>query len=183
MKKILVYATVAFFLACGEKKTGNKSEEQILEVDTLAEKKEVQKHISAERSAVIDDELTASVYDKYNKIKTALVNSDPQTAKMAAVELLKSSGPELESTGLRESLSVLANTQNIDEQRKSFSAFTAVVKNMLEGKVSSGTIYYDYCPMAFNGKGGYWLSNEEQIQNPYFGDKMLTCGTVEEKLE
>ena len=183
MKKIFVYATAAFFLACGEKKTENKSDEQILEVDTLAEQKEFQKHISAERSAVIDDELISSVYDKYNKIKTALVNSDPKTAKMVAVELLKSSGPELESTGLRESLSVLANTKNIDEQRKSFSAFTVVVKNMLEGKVSAGTIYYDYCPMAFNGKGAYWLANEEKIQNPYFGDEMLNCGTVEERLE
>lgn len=183
MKKILVYATAAFLMACGEKKTENKSEEQVFEVDTLAEKKEAQKHISAERNAVIEDELIASVYDQYNKIKTALVNSDPKTAKMVAVELIKSAGPELESTGLRESLSVLANTQNIDEQRKSFSAFTAVVKNMLEGKVSSGTIYYDYCPMAFNGKGGYWLANEEEIQNPYFGDKMLNCGTIEEELE
>ncbi len=183
MKKILVYATVAFFVACGEKKTENKSTKPVLEVDTLAEKKEAQKHVSAERSAVIDDEVTASVYDKYNKIKTALVNSDPKTAKMVAVELLKSSGPELESTGLRESLSILGNTQDIDEQRKSFSAFTVVVKNMLEGKVSSGTIYYDYCPMAFNGKGGYWLANEEQIQNPYFGDKMLNCGTIEETIE
>jgi len=183
MKKILVYATAVFLMACGEKKTENKAEEQFFEVDTLAEKKEAQKHISAERNAVIEDEVTASVYDQYNKIKTALVNSDPKTAKMAAVELIKSAGPELESTGLRESLSVLANTQNIEKQRKSFSAFTAVVKNMLEGKVSSGTIYYDYCPMAFNGKGGYWLANEEEIQNPYFGDKMLSCGTIEEKLE
>lgn len=183
MKKILVYATAAFFLACGEKKTEDKLEEQIIEVDTLAEKKEVVQHISAGRSAVIDDEVTASVYDKYNKINMALVNSDPKTAKMVAVELLKSSGPQLESTGLRESLSILANTQDIEEQRKSFSAFTVVVRNMLEGKVSSGTIYYDYCPMAFNGKGGYWLANEEQIQNPYFGDEMLNCGTVEEKLE
>jgi hypothetical protein len=183
MKKILVYATAVLFLACGEKKTENKSTEPVLGVDTLSEKKEVQQHISAERSAIIDDVVTASVYDKYNKIKTALVNSDPKTAKIIAVELIKSSGPELETTGLRESLSILANTQNIDEQRKSFSAFTVVMKNMLEGKISSGTIYYDYCPMAFNGKGGYWLSNEEQIQNPYFGDKMLNCGTVEEKLE
>ncbi|HEA30931.1 MAG TPA: DUF3347 domain-containing protein [Leeuwenhoekiella sp.] len=183
MKKILVYAMAAFLVACGENKSGNKSEEQVLEVDTLAEKKEAQKHVSAERDAVIEDELIASVYDQYNKIKTALVNSDPKTAKMVAVELIKSAGPELENTGLRESLSVMGNTENIDEQRESFSAFTAVVKNMVEGKISSGTIYYDYCPMAFNGKGAYWLTNEENIQNPYFGDKMLNCGTVDAKLQ
>jgi len=183
MKKIFVYTLTALLLACGDNKSENKAEEQLIEVDTMAQKKDKKKHISAERSAVIEDELTLSVYEHYNRIKTALVNSDAKTAKMVAVELLKSTGPQLESTGLRESISVMANTQNIEEQRESFSAFTAVVKNMLEGKIESGTIYYDYCPMAFNGKGAYWLANEEQIQNPYFGDKMLNCGTVESRLE
>jgi Cu(I)/Ag(I) efflux system membrane fusion protein len=36
--------------------------------------------------------------------------------------------------------------------------------------------------MAFNDKGAYWLSDKEAIRNPYFGDKMLTCGSVEETL-
>ena len=49
--------------------------------------------------------------------------------------------------------------------------------------LSGETAYYDYCPMAFNNKGGYWLAKEDKIQNPYFGDKMLTCGSVEEKLQ
>lgn len=179
MKRIFLYSLGLIFLACGE----NKSKQKIIEVDTMEKSVTKQKHVSAEQTAEIEDELTATVYEKYNKIKTALVNSDPEQAKMTAVELLKSSGPELESTGLRESLSVMANTTDIEEQRKSFSAFTEVVKRMLMGKISSGTIYYDYCPMAFNGEGAYWLSNDENIQNPYYGDEMLTCGTVEEELQ
>lgn len=31
-------------------------------------------------------------------------------------------------------------------------------------------------------EGAYWLS-DQQIRNPYFGEKMLTCGSVEEKLQ
>ena len=42
--------------------------------------------------------------------------------------------------------------------------------------------FYEYCPMAFNNEGGYWLSDNEKIVNPYFGDKMLNCGEVKEKL-
>ena len=38
------------------------------------------------------------------------------------------------------------------------------------------TIYYQYCPMARDNKGAYWLSAVEEIKNPYFGDAMLTCG-------
>jgi Cu(I)/Ag(I) efflux system membrane fusion protein len=37
--------------------------------------------------------------------------------------------------------------------------------------------------MADNDTGGYWLSTEEQIMNPYFGDMMLHCGEVSETLE
>ena len=36
--------------------------------------------------------------------------------------------------------------------------------------------------MAFDNQGAYWLSNAKQIRNPYFGEKMLTCGEVKEKL-
>ncbi|NJN26228.1 MAG: DUF3347 domain-containing protein [Cyclobacteriaceae bacterium] len=36
--------------------------------------------------------------------------------------------------------------------------------------------------MAFNDEGAFWLSKEEEIYNPYFGDKMLKCGRMEEKI-
>jgi hypothetical protein len=37
--------------------------------------------------------------------------------------------------------------------------------------------------MAFDDQGADWLSAEEQIRNPYFGDKMLKCGLVEQDLK
>ena len=37
--------------------------------------------------------------------------------------------------------------------------------------------------MAFEGKGDYWYSTSEEIRNPYFGDKMLKCGRVDETIE
>ena len=48
--------------------------------------------------------------------------------------------------------------------------------------LSTGEIYVDYCPMAMNDKGAYWLSNRKDIRNPYFGDKLMTCGEVKETL-
>jgi len=32
--------------------------------------------------------------------------------------------------------------------------------------------------MANNDNGAFWLSSEEQVLNPYFGDMMLKCGMV-----
>jgi hypothetical protein len=34
--------------------------------------------------------------------------------------------------------------------------------------------------MAKDGKGAMWLSETKEIKNPYFGDKMMECGEVNE---
>jgi hypothetical protein len=49
--------------------------------------------------------------------------------------------------------------------------------------VSNGELYVEYCPMAFDDKGASWLSSSKEIRNPYFGDKMLTCGEVKETIK
>jgi len=49
-------------------------------------------------------------------------------------------------------------------------------------KITDTAVYYDYCPMAFDNKGGFWLSEQKAIANPYFGKKMMTCGSVKETL-
>lgn len=33
-----------------------------------------------------------------------------------------------------------------------------------------------FCPMAFDKKGAFWIQNEDEIMNPYFGTKMQRCG-------
>ena len=45
------------------------------------------------------------------------------------------------------------------------------------------TIYIQKCPMANNNKGAIWLSTDEEIRNPYYGDAMLTCGSVIDTLK
>ncbi len=37
------------------------------------------------------------------------------------------------------------------------------------------SIYRFHCPMAFNNKGAYWLQDNEDTKNPYFGSSMLIC--------
>jgi Cu(I)/Ag(I) efflux system membrane fusion protein len=37
--------------------------------------------------------------------------------------------------------------------------------------------------MADNNKGANWLSTEEEIRNPYFGEAMLTCGEVKSTIK
>ena len=44
------------------------------------------------------------------------------------------------------------------------------------------TLYLMNCSMAFNDKGGQWLSDEKEILNPYFGSAMFKCGEVTQVL-
>jgi len=44
-------------------------------------------------------------------------------------------------------------------------------------------VYEQFCPMAENNTGAFWLSLQEQIKNPYLGQKMLKCGNVESTIE
>ena len=75
----------------------------------------------------------------------------------------------------------LRGTDDIAYQRELFSKVSVNLYNMLLVlNINSSELYYQFCPMAGNGKGAYWLSEQENILNPYFGRRMLTCGrTVE----
>lgn len=79
---------------------------------------------------------------------------------------------------------VMAAIQDIsscERQRLVFNGISGAMYAMLKrGGLKNGGVYKQYCPMAFNDKGAYWLSEEEEIKNPYFGKKMLECGEVQE---
>ena len=77
----------------------------------------------------------------------------------------------------------LSETKDIEQQRQLFSAFTDLAGPMFEEALSGGTIYKKFCPMAFNNKGAYWYADVKEIKNPYFGEKMLNCGSVKKTIK
>jgi membrane fusion protein, copper/silver efflux system len=139
-----------------------------------------------------------TVFEKYIGLKDAFVQSDVKEAIQTAGVMEKSladidmnllTGDEhtlwMNSAGkLNNLLKHIQSSNDIEEQRKDFSNlssefYKAVKKFGLMGK----TAYYQFCPMAFNDKGAYWLSTTHEIRNPYFGDQMLTCGDNRETLK
>jgi len=77
----------------------------------------------------------------------------------------------------------MAEANDLEKQRELFSDFTEKVEPMFKEFISEGSIYKQFCPMAFEGKGGYWISNVDEIRNPYYGEKMLKCGKVVATIE
>ena len=88
------------------------------------------------------------------------------------------------STAAGEAASKIAASSDLKEQRKVFSTLSNEMATLVKGgKLSMGMLYLEYCPMANGNTGAFWLSNEKQIKNPYFGDMMLTCGSVKETIQ
>ena len=126
-----------------------------------------------------------NVLDTYFQIKDALVETDYNSASSAAEDLLgllNGKNDDL-SLKLKKDASQISKSNDVEFQRKHFNSLSenmyALVKNA-SGK--ERTIYQQYCPMAFNNTGAFWLASEKEINNPYFGDKMLHCGMVKEEL-
>lgn len=133
------------------------------------------------------------VINPYLQMKDAFVASDPeQVAKYALItkrsmeSLNTNTLGKMEQAHLMTSIQMLeAITENesLENQRAHFvllnENLVPVVSN-LHGL--NKTLYVQRCPMANNNKGAVWLSTEKDIRNPYFGDQMLSCGSVVDTL-
>lgn len=88
-------------------------------------------------------------------------------------------------TPMEESLKNINNSDDRDEQRLQFINLSKSLINALESFGNSGEnmLYVQFCPMANDDKGATWVSLDEEIINPYFGDMMLHCGNVEYTIE
>lgn len=125
----------------------------------------------------------------YLKMKDALVQSDSNQVTVFAkkmFEILKNiKAPDLgnlEKDHFTKTLSILENitkSKKLEDQRAHFVTFNENMVQLITGFNSLETTFYiQKCPMANTNKGAVWISTEKEIRNPYFGDAMLTCGSV-----
>ncbi len=137
------------------------------------------------------------VVGAYLQIKDALFAEDETTADKAivlmeervnAVSPNKLSGEglsawqnhkELYETKLKEMLHI----KGLENKRSYFSHISEIMYCTVKSfGLQQGKLFAIYCPMAFDNKGAYWLSNNKEIQNPYMGKKMPACGEIKEEL-
>jgi Cu(I)/Ag(I) efflux system membrane fusion protein len=138
------------------------------------------------------------VFDDYILLKNALVNdnnNDAQTAAKKTVQNLAKVDMKLLSDEkahnhwmtiqkeLKTSASAILNSSEIATQRGHFKHLSAHMISSIKLFGINQKVYSEFCPMADNNKGAYWLSLEKEIRNPYYGDVMLTCGEVRDTIE
>lgn len=84
-------------------------------------------------------------------------------------------------SGLKDAKTKMANTKGLEEARKHFAMLSFHMLEVTEiFGLNKAVVYKDYCPMAFGDQGAYWLSEQKEITNPYFGASMLNCGEVKQ---
>ena len=128
------------------------------------------------------------VYKDYFKVQDALSKDNLQNAVKAAKQLHEttnavsdsdapSAWPPLSQT-IQQSSNAIAATQNMGIARAEFQKLSNAMIEMAESLGTSEylTVKQYHCPMAFNDAGADWLSLKDEVENPYFGAEMFSCG-------
>lgn len=146
---------------------------------------------------IFKEQLTA-IASTYLLLKDALVASDQQKAAENVNDILDNT-EKVDMSLVKDKAHIywmeqlkaiqahgkkIGASEDIEEQRKQFDFLSqALIKSLKVFGVEGDTFYVQHCPMANDNDGAAWLSKHEKILNPYFGEKMLTCGTVQDTID
>ena len=139
---------------------------------------------SAAQEIKFKSDTIANVYNQYILLKDALVKSDSVSAASAGTDLaavLKNiKGCENTSFAAAE----IGKTADLTQQRSKFISLSSDIVAMFKNTdLESGSVFVEFCPMANEGKGAYWLASTKEIRNPYYGNEMLDCGEVKQEIK
>ena len=114
--------------------------------------------------------LVATLRDALSNVNMSLVQDEAHMYWMQQLEAIGSHA------------STLLKKDDVAAQREQFGFLSQALINALTAFGVSGDYYVQHCPMAFDNAGADWLSDEEQVRNPYFGDLMMSCGYVKTEI-
>lgn len=135
----------------------------------------MQGYLSLQKTLANDDpasakEAVANLQNALNSVDMSLFSGDAHDSWMKALPIVK------------EALAKIAGSNDLQVQREGFFPLSQQMIGLSKtfGALGADTVYLMHCPMAFDNRGASWLQDSESLRNPYFGDLMLRCGTVEE---
>lgn len=138
-----------------------------------------------------------AVFENYFAVKDALVKTDGNTASTKATALLSAiNAVKMETLNpdehtvwmkvlkpLKEHSEHIADTKDAKHQRDHFDSLSLNIYELIKVSKQETPTYYQFCPMANDGKGATWLSKENVVKNPYYGSMMMSCGKVTETIK
>ena len=142
-----------------------------------------------------DKSASDAIVTNYLDIKNALVADNTEAAASSGGKLVSAfeafevfNYSEEEQKELKE---IIINAKEQAEhiadspmghQREHFEILSKDVVDLIAIVGTNRTLYQDFCPMYNDGKGAIWLSEIKEIKNPFYGSKMLTCGSMQKEI-
>ena len=181
----------------GKVTTGHEGHLGMEETATVNNENHTNMNERVKVSKDFQDQLKA-VFNDYINLKDALVKDDSKNGMAESNRLLDNlSKVDMKllvdkeahnhwmslKKEIKASAISISNTSGIKEQRNHFKHLSSHLKNTIQLFGINKKVYNLFCPMADNNQGAYWLSKEQKVANPYFGDAMLTCGEVKQTIE
>ena len=177
MTFVLAASMSLSLMACGqtESKHNHENHGDAIENETAKQSRET----------TMSKEDVQKILSAYLAVKNNLVKTDGTTASESAkalISLLDGNNDQLIKEIANDAEHIMG-TKDPEHQRSHFNTLSDNVYTLVKNtSANEQPIYRQFCPMAFGNKGAYWLSAEKEVNNPYFGDKMLHCGSVKEEL-
>lgn len=129
------------------------------------------------------------ILEEYLKLKDAFVNSNSEEAtsiataaakKLEAISITDLGKMEKSHISvIAQRLKAISNVKSLERKREDFVVLNEnMVPVVMNIDNLNRNIFVQKCPMANKNKGAFWVSAERKIRNPYYGEQMLTCGSV-----
>jgi hypothetical protein len=146
--------------------------------------------MSGQQSTTSTATTNVAFLNNYLDIKNALFQDKYEQAKQAAADMQQSLDnatdsklSEAQKQELTQNAAKVAQANDIAALRENFAGLSRQLYQVVQSsELTDQTLYWQHCPMAMNNKGANWLSLEEKVQNPYMGQQMPGCGSVQETL-
>ncbi|WP_313267852.1 DUF3347 domain-containing protein [Epilithonimonas vandammei] len=171
--------------------TQNDTDSTMALIDATAKKTEQQ-----EVKEVAQNFSIAPIVKDYLVLKNALVADNDRAAANAGKQLFatlnKVDMKTIPANKHKEFMDIFENAKEnaehigdnagkIDHQREHLASLSKDVSDLIALFGTTQKLYQDYCPMYNDGKGAVWISEAKAIKNPYYGNQMLTCGSVKKE--
>lgn len=193
----LIALIVFFFSACNGN-TAKKEDNSVMEHDMGQMHKDMKDMPMDNGVAAATPSKLQEVFNHYQHVQFALSNDDSKEAANGAKAIgealtkvdktsftaeQQKTYADLEGDMKEHVEHIASNANNIGHQREHFETLSKDFYDAAKSFGAGKTMYKIFCPMYNDNKGAYWLSDSKEVKNPYFGQKMLSCGEVQEELK
>jgi|SRR5690625_2296689 len=181
---VLVAGGFFVFTSCaGSDSTPTEKPTEVKEqVNTSSQKEEVKKKDNLslilssyfEMSDNLTNDSAADAAKSSEKLRIAL--KDFQGADLSNKEYKEVD--EIMKSSIEHAEHITENAGDIHHQREHLVLLSLDIKDLIEIVGTDQKVYEAYCPMANNNKGAIWVTNKNEVNNPFMGQSMPKCGKI-----